>query len=471
MQNQNPTKHYFNALAGQWDRIRESFYDESLRDFVIHKAFLHPDMEVADVGSGTGFMAAGLVDKVSQVHVVDGAPGMLAVARKNLAGYENVTYHEAEVTRLPFEDSSLDAVFANMVLHHVPDPQTALQEMARVLRAGGRLLISNMETHTVEPRQAGQSEIWSFFSRDQIRDWLVEAGLVNIVVCDTCQSGIFYASGTKRVSGMRDRVREEYGAIAENNGCCGGSTTSESTCCGDSSPVIINSDTSRQPMISLESIKNGEVHFEQDYSPEEQAQAPAEAASFSLGCGNPIAMAGLKSGEVVVDIGSGGGLDSFLAAKKVGSTGHVIGVDMTREMLIRARRSAKLNGYTNVEFRRGDAADLPVEDGTVDVVISNCVINLTEDKGKVFAEAYRVLKPGGRLEISDMVFSGPVGRETRAAAVGWSGCVTGALIEEEMLDLVKQAGLVVGQVRQSSSHGEAGGAAIYSVILSAVKPG
>lgn len=470
MKNQNPSKHYFNSLAGDWDRIRALNYDETMRDFVIHKAFLHPDMIAADVGAGTGFMAAGLVARVSKVHVVDGSPVMVDEARKNLAEFRNVEYHTADIVDLPFEDGSLDVVFANMVLHHIPEPLAAIREMARVLRPGGRLVISNMETHLADRSQTARSEIWSFFSKEQVRGWLQDAGLVNIMVGDTRQlnnavnadiqpNGIFYASGTKRVSGMRDLVQKEYGARAVGESCCGGTSAGStgSSCCGE-------------PVISLESLQKGEVHFESGYSAEEQRLVPPEAAEFSLGCGNPIAMAGLKPGEVLVDIGSGGGLDAFLAAKKVGLEGRVIGVDMTPEMLERARRSAQLNGYTNVEFRQGDAADIPVEDETVDVVISNCVINLTEDKGRVFAEIYRVLKPGGRLEISDMVFSGPVDRDTRAAAGGWSECITGALIEEEMLDLVAQAGFDAGHVRRSVSHGVAGGAAIYSVILSAVKP-
>lgn len=485
MNNQNPSKPHFENVAGQWDSVRPYYYTESMRDFVVRKAFLYPDMIAADIGAGTGFMAAAIVERVSKVHVVDGSPAMLEMARKNLAAYDNVEFHEADVTKLPFEDGSLDVVFANMVLHHIPEPSAAIKEMARVLQPGGRLLISNVETHTI-PREVAQlAEIWSHFSRDDIRAWMEQAGLVNILIGDTWQSpkstggnhlieetvvDIFYASGTRRVSGMRDLVQEKYGAIAKNNSCCGSSSSSSSSCCESSDTSKNSSDCCSQPVMSLEALQKGEVHFEQDYSPDEQAQVPPEAAEFSLGCGNPIAMAGLKPGEVVVDIGSGGGLDSFLAAQKVGPTGRVIGVDMTPEMLIRSRRSAKLNGYTNVEFRRGDAAALPIENETVDVVISNCVINLTEDKGKVFAEAFRVLKPGGRLEISDMVFSGPMGREARAAAVGWSECVSGALIEEEMLDLVTQAGFTTGQVRRSASYGEAGGTSIYSVILSAVKP-
>jgi len=469
----NPSKPYFEAVADQWDGIRASYFSDAVRDVVIRKAYLHPDMIVADIGAGTGYMSAGLTDKVAEVHVVDGSAAMLATAQKNLAKFNNITYHEADGMQLPFDDASLDAVVANMYLHHCPQPLAAIREMARVLRPGGRLLISDMDAHPHEWMRTEMSDIWLGFDRAQLHAWLTEAGLVNVLVGDTqqtCQSSsqtagseqtvvsIFYAAGTQRVSGMRDLVKEQYGAIAEKNSCCGGSSDADggSACCS-------------QPVISLEGLKEGEVHFDQDYSPEEQSQVPPEAAAFSLGCGNPIAMANMKPGEVVVDIGSGGGLDSFLAAKRVGPSGHVIGVDMTPAMLKRSRRSAKLNGYTNVEFRRGDAADLPVEADSVDVIISNCVINLTEDKGKVFAEAYRVLKPGGRLEISDMVFSGPVGKEARAAAVGWSDCVTGALIEDEMLDLVAQAGFKAGAVRRSASHGEVSGAKIYSVILSAVK--
>lgn len=483
----NPSKPYFESVADQWDSLRSAYFSEAVRESVIRKAYLHPDMIVADIGAGTGFMAAGLADKVTAVHVVDGSSAMLAEARKNLARFDNITFHNADGLQLPFEDASLDAVFANMYLHHCPQPLSAIREMVRVLRPGGRLLISDMDEHTYTWMRTEMSDIWLGFGRAQVHAWLNEAGLVNVLVGDTqqtCKSynkstgggdvevSIFFAAGTQRVSGMRDLVQEQYGAIADkNSGCCGDTTAKagQSSCCSSDSATDGGSACCSQPVISLEGLKDGEVHFNQDYTPEEQSQVPPEAAAFSLGCGNPIAMANMKPGEVVVDIGSGGGLDSFLAAKRVGPGGHVIGVDMTPAMLKRSRRSAKLNGYTNVEFRRGDAADLPVESDSVDVIISNCVINLTEDKGKVFAEAYRVLKPGGRLEISDMVFSGPVGREARATATGWSDCVTGALIEDEMLDLVAQAGFRAGTVRRSASHGEVSGAKIYSVILSAVK--
>jgi arsenite methyltransferase len=198
--------------------------------------------------------------------------------------------------------------------------------------------------------------------------------------------------------------------------------------------------------------------------------APQEAADMSLGCGNPIVMSALKPGEIVLDIGSGGGLDAFLAAGKVGPTGKVIGVDMTPAMLERARTSAKRSGITNVEFRQGYAEDLPVDDSSVDVILSNCVINLTEDKGRVFREAFRVLKPGGRLEVSDMVTSGPMPMDLRESAAGWAECVTGALPEQEYLDLVSQAGFQNVTTRRSASMGESGEVYVYSVIASARKP-
>ena len=171
-----------------------------------------------------------------------------------------------------------------------------------------------------------------------------------------------------------------------------------------------------------------------------------------------------------MDIGSGGGIDAFLAARKVGPTGRVIGVDMTPAMLERARATASKNGYQNVEFRQGQAEALPVGDETVDVILSNCVINLTEDKGQVFREVFRVLKPGGRLEVSDMVTSGALPLQARQDAGEWAGCVSGALPEQEYLDLIAQAGFGEVVVRGRSASGEVAGLTVYSAIVAARKP-
>lgn len=161
---------------------------------------------------------------------------------------------------------------------------------------------------------------------------------------------------------------------------------------------------------------------------------------MGLGCGSPTAVASLKGGEVVLDLGSGAGIDVFIAAGKVGPKGRVIGVDMTKEMVGRAARLAKANGYKNVEFRLGEIEKLPVDDGAVDVIISNCVINLSTDKDKVFREALRVLKPGGRLTISDIVSEKPVPAELKENLDAWSACIAGALEKSDYLGKMTDAG-------------------------------
>jgi SAM-dependent methyltransferase len=167
---------------------------------------------------------------------------------------------------------------------------------------------------------------------------------------------------------------------------------------------------------------------------------PDNVASFSLGCGDPITLAALQPGQTVLDLGSGGGLDCFLAAKKVGETGFVIGVDMTPEMLARARSSAKRMGVENVEFRHGFLESLPVDDNTVDVTISNCVINLSPDKSKVFNEVFRVLKPGGKMAVSDIVTDGPLPDTIKQSLSMWAGCVAGAVDTKEYIAMMESAG-------------------------------
>jgi len=175
------------------------------------------------------------------------------------------------------------------------------------------------------------------------------------------------------------------------------------------------------------------------YSRVDLERIPKEAI-MGLGCGSPTAVASLKKGEVVLDLGSGAGIDVFIAAEKVGPKGKVIGVDMTKEMVSRAARLAKTNGYKNVEFRLGEIEKLPVEDGSVDTIISNCVINLSTDKDKVFREALRVLKPGGRLTLSDIVSEKPVPAELKEDLDAWSACIAGALEKSDYLGKMTDAG-------------------------------
>ena len=175
------------------------------------------------------------------------------------------------------------------------------------------------------------------------------------------------------------------------------------------------------------------------YSTEDAAAAP-EAASLGLGCGNPLAIASLKDGQVVLDLGSGAGFDCFLAARVVGKTGRVIGVDMTHEMLGKAREHAQKNGFTNVEFRLGEIEALPVADNSVDVLISNCVINLSPEKQRVFNEAFRVLKSGGRLAIADIVATAPLPNEIKADWDAYTGCMSGASQIRELDRMLRASG-------------------------------
>ncbi len=215
---------------------------------------------------------------------------------------------------------------------------------------------------------------------------------------------------------IRKRVRDRYAGIARQGGsCCG-----PASCCGSAGAA------------EAASRRIG-------YSGREIDAAP-RGANLGLGCGNPTALAALKGGETVLDLGSGAGFDCFLAARKVGPGGKVIGVDMTPEMVGKARENARKGDYGNVEFRLGEIENLPAADGSVDAVISNCVINLSPDKARVFVEAYRVLRPGGRLMISDIVLSGELPAAVAGSLAAYAGCVAGAVPREDYLRLVEAAG-------------------------------
>ena len=208
-------------------------------------------------------------------------------------------------------------------------------------------------------------------------------------------------------------VRQSYAKVAtKTGGCCGSSDESEAVV--DSSKVI-------------------------GYTAEDLAAAP-ESANMGLGCGNPTAIASLAKGEVVLDLGSGGGFDCFLAADRVGTRGKVIGVDMTPEMIEKARKNAEKGGYKNVEFRLGEIENLPAADNSIDVIISNCVINLAPNKKRVFEEAFRVLRPGGRVIVSDLVLLKDLPVEIKNSVAAYVGCVAGAMLKDEYLKVIERAG-------------------------------
>jgi arsenite methyltransferase len=217
---------------------------------------------------------------------------------------------------------------------------------------------------------------------------------------------------------VRSQVRERYGKIAaEFNPKLGAS------CCGP------------QNNISLDQVQAL-------YETPEAAELPVDITGLSLGCGDPVTLASLKPGQTVLDLGSGGGIDCFLAAKKVGPEGKVIGVDMTATMIEKARANKAKVGAENVEFRLGEIEHLPAANNSVDVILSNCVINLSPDKPQVFQEAFRVLKPGGRLAVTDIVTDGPLPEEIRQNMNAWAACVAGALDVADYVAAIKQAGFV-----------------------------
>ncbi len=222
---------------------------------------------------------------------------------------------------------------------------------------------------------------------------------------------------------IRQNVREGYGKIAkESSRSCCSTESNQASCCNTNSAV-----SAREASKSI------------GYTDEEMNSVP-EGANLGLGCGNPLALASLKEGETVLDLGSGAGFDCFLASHQVGKTGKVIGVDMTPEMLEKARENARKDNYTNVEFRMGEIENLPVADNAVDAIISNCVINLSVDKSRVFQEAYRVLKPGGRLMVSDIVLEKELPEIVRKSVEAYVGCVAGAMLEKDYLGAIENAG-------------------------------
>lgn len=218
----------------------------------------------------------------------------------------------------------------------------------------------------------------------------------------------------ERIKGI---VQKRYAKIAEKSAsCCG----QDQTCCGPT-------DTSWQTGTAI------------GYSEEDLKSAPGDA-NLGLGCGNPVALASLAEGETVLDLGSGAGLDCFLAAQRVGAEGKVIGIDMTKQMVEKARENARKSLYENVEFRLGEIEDLPLGPESVDVVISNCVINLSPDKKRVFEEAFRVLKPGGRIIVSDMVLLKELPESIKGSVQAYAGCIAGAMLRKDYLALIENTG-------------------------------
>jgi ubiquinone/menaquinone biosynthesis C-methylase UbiE len=453
------SKVYFDQIAPQWDSLRQSFFSEGVRQKALALAGVQAGQTAADIGAGSGFITEALLGEGLRVIAVDQSEEMLAKMRRK---FDNgvVEYRLGEAEQLPLADESVDYVFANMYLHHVETPPAAIKEMVRTLKPGGKLVIADLDEHNFEFLRTEQFDRWLGFKRGEIRDWFVAAGLQNVQVegidenccADSCcgqekaEVTIFAAVGQKGPVNVKEEVRQHYGTIAEQylhpvttielletrpvtaESCCGPVGCG----CGDIAAL--------SPAESL-------------YSLAEMGDLPDTVTMASLGCGNPTAIAGLKPGETVLDLGSGGGIDCFLSAKAVGPTGHVIGVDMTDSMLALARQNKAKLGADNVEFRKGEIEALPVADNSVDVIISNCVINLSPDKDAVFREAFRVLKPGGRLAVSDIVTKGNFSEQLRANVSAWAGCITGAIDQNDYLQKMRAAGFEDVAIESQVSYG------------------
>jgi len=270
---------------------------------------------------------------------------------------------------------------------------------------------------------------------------------------------------------IRKAVREGYGRIAEQSDSCCGAEVQASSCCGPETSCGCGSSANTFSKVM-------------GYTDSELGSIP-EGANLGLGCGNPTALASLKEGDVVVDLGSGAGIDCFLAAAAVGKAGKVIGVDMTPAMLEKARENARKGAFGNVEFRLGEIEHMPVADNSIDVIISNCVINLSPDKKQVFSEAYRVLKTSGRIMVSDIVLLKELPDDIKSSMDAYVGCVAGAETKENYLAVIESAGFtdikIVGELSTKGMWNSAANAdadqvidtitsSISSIKVSATKP-
>ncbi len=261
---------------------------------------------------------------------------------------------------------------------------------------------------------------------------------------------------------LREEVRRRYSAIASQTGT---DTAASSACCSPSAPSACCDHDAQARTLG--------------YSSEDLAGIPA-GANLGLGCGNPVALASLQPGQTVLDLGAGAGFDAFLAARAVGPCGRVIGVDMTPEMVAKARANARKSAYANVEFRLGEIEALPVADAAVDVIISNCVINLCPDKRPVYREAFRVLRPGGRLAVSDVVAREELSAEVKRDLALHSGCLAGATLHTELVEILTQAGFEQIAIRAKGNSDEVitsweakrgFESKVFAAEVTAVKPG
>lgn len=411
---------------------------------------------VGIVGSSTGSMPLFIAPQAKRVIGIDLSKESLSFAerRTRQMGVTNIEYKKGDAEALPLEDNSVDVVLSDCVINLVPDKQKAFDEIYRVLKADGSLVMADPVRK--KPLEETSDELFTgciagAVAKEDYRRMLEKAGFENIEITDITnlarkifadheekfdEYGLDYVIIKTRKPAELSRandgkikkiVREGYARIAkQDHSCC----APANPCCGGSAE---------------------EIGKKIGYA-EEDLKAVPEGANLGLGCGNPVALASLKRGEVVLDLGSGAGFDCFLAANKVGRKGRVMGVDMTPEMIERARENARKGNYGNVEFRLGEIENLPAADNSVDAIISNCVINLSPDKERVFREAFRVLKPGGRLMVSDMVLLRELPDFVKQSIEAYIGCISGAIMRDEYIGAIKKAGFQQVRIVDENSY-------------------
>lgn len=441
------SQQYFDEVATQWDAMRSEFFSHKVRAKALAKAAVKQGEQAADIGAGSGFMSEALLEKGLSVFAVDQSQEMIRILEKKFGQYPNFSARLGEAEKLPLPANHVDYVFANMYLHHVEDPPTAIREMVRILKPGGTLIITDLDNHDFEFLMKEQHDRWMGFKREDMAGWFQNAGLRNVIVdcldekcCSSSQTGtrraeisIFVATGTKwrkdsqktsrerEPEHLKNFMKQKYGKIAIASNCGCGCDTSDKSQDGLTEKAA--------------------------YS---QIGGYVREADLGLGCGIPTLQAQIKRGDTVVDLGAGAGLDVFAARALTGNTSKVIGIDFTEEMVQKARANNRKLGYENVEFHSGDIEDLPLPDVIADVVISNCALNLVPDKVKAFREIWRILKPGGHFCISDMVTRGELPAAIRRSAELYAGCIAGALPEKNYLKIIHQAGFRSVEIHQST---------------------
>jgi len=403
---------------------------------------------VVDLGSGAGldcFLASHKVGPKGKVIGIDMSEDMVRKARENATKYEahNVEFLLGDIEHMPLKDGIADIIISNCVLSLAESKDRAFAEAYRVLKPGGKMYVSDIvllgeftSAQRSDPKLKGTCALGAILKSEYLEKVKAAGFDIELVGEDVTINETKYGNKDLPLSSLKYRaikplvefntqkniIKEAYAHVAQvgelktiGGGCCGGGAC---------------------------------LSTHVGYSEEETETFPE--ANLGLGCGHPINLGTIQKGDVVLDLGSGAGFDAFLAARKVGPAGKVFGVDMTEDMIKKARENAHKYGFSNVVFKQGDIENLPIENASIDVVISNCVINLVQNKKRVFEEVYRVLKPGGKIAISDVVLLGALAEEQKNNRELLCACVSGAILKDEYIKILSDLGFDVKVIEEDT---------------------